>query len=127
NLKERASTVWYSIRMSGATDEEKQRIALWGLRPDSPVRLDPSVSAAHVRAQGAVVREAILEVLTDPEMTYEANPWTVVGSATLAKLLEDAPFVPTPDEVASVLENGGEYGKIVMIRYLAAKQDPLAV
>lgn len=125
-LRQQATVLWYDLQWPDLSDEQRVTIALYGLYPDAPVQVWPQQSAAKMRQLGALARGSLYDLLLDPDVTY-IDDWTHgVTIYQCAQLLKEAAFAPTDIQVKEVLHRGGDYGKAVMLTYLAERQDERA-
>lgn len=125
-LRDRASKLWYEIQLPNAKEADQLAMAFWGLVPNSPVSLSPRSSADVVRDLGKNAREMLYHHLSDPELSYQA--WDdEVAIYECARLLREPVFTPKDKEVDQILMEAGDYGKAVIIIYLAEKHDKRAI
>jgi len=127
-LREKATTIWYDIRWKSASRKDKVETAFYGLRPDSPVWLSNEVSRDRVLELGRDARSTLYELLNDKTLKYDIrSPWIVVSVGETRRLLSHDIFAPDDKEIDSVLENGGEWGQMIMVGYLAENKSPKAI
>ena len=125
-LRDRASRLWYEIQLPNTNKADRSVIAFWGLVPGSPIRLSPRSSADVVRDLGKDAREALYRHLRDPKQSYQA--WNdEVAIYECARLLREPVFAPKDEEVDQIFTEAGDYGKAVIISYLAEKLDRRAI
>lgn len=119
-MRKDLSEAWYELAWDKASDKEKIQTAFYGMRPDSPVRIDPVVSSTRIKELGEKSRAMFQIILHDPQLTVELTPWAVNMISCASQILTQSPFTMTEKQRQVILKEGGEYGRLVVLEYMSA-------
>lgn len=129
-LRASASEAWYEVKWKTADVQEKTTTALYGCHPAPPVHVDVDVSRKRLSSLGDSGRAAFIAMLMNPELRYERSLWVTLASSSATSLITQSPFDASDDhwnltakEENDVLQQGGSYGKAVVIRSLLQSVD----
>lgn len=125
---ERASELWYDIAWKDADAGRKAETAMYGLRPDTPVRLYPATSVERLRLLGDEgARQAMYASLLTDGVTYTADGWAVNGVTELSRLLMEKAFRPTDEELKKIAGGSNDFAQMAAIAYLLKAGSPAGV
>ncbi len=126
-LRARASEIWYEIKWRSCSNDEKNQSALYGLSGNPPVHLAPEVSSRKTKERAKETRPKIYALLLGREQRPVAATWYVWRISATAHLLNDPRFSPSAEEIKEVLDQGGDFGRGVMLDYLIKEKRDSAV
>ncbi|MEX2389816.1 MAG: hypothetical protein WD534_18205 [Phycisphaeraceae bacterium] len=118
NLRKAATEIWYDIHWKTAEEQRRIATAVMSLDPRAQVALAPSVGVKKVEELEGKARSEVYDLLMS-DAGYEPNGLNVRRVGRLVDLLGSESFAPTDVEMTRVLSQGGEYGRFVMMSYMA--------
>jgi len=119
-FRKRATRLWYEIQWPDADKARRVELALMGLQPDAEVYLDPGISAEYITSLGLAVRDQLMAYLKRKDVPYHTNARWINASSYTADLFAEIPgLAPSTDDFKAILDSDNQFGRRVMIRYLA--------
>lgn len=125
SLRTLTSEAWYDIKWISADETMMVETALYGVHPSPSVHVDVNVSIQRLFSLKNNGRKHFVQMLLNPDLNYKRSFWIILASSAACSLISPNPF-DTPDdhwslsktEEDTILQNGGSYGKAVVIQSL---------